>query len=64
LEADFDIVNRVILDLFKEYIESINPNDTLKDFKTQLHTQYAIAQELKALIITLAHATMRQCLPQ
>ncbi|CAC9636582.1 ribonuclease III [bacterium endosymbiont of Bathymodiolus sp. 5 South] len=36
LEADFDIVNRVILDLFKEYIESINPNDTLKDFKTQL----------------------------
>ncbi|MDC9714534.1 MAG: ribonuclease III [Gammaproteobacteria bacterium] len=36
LEADFDTVNTVILDLFKEYIDDINPNDTLKDFKTQL----------------------------
>ncbi|SMN11883.1 Ribonuclease III [uncultured Candidatus Thioglobus sp.] len=36
LESDFDTVNTVILELFKEYIEAINPNDTLKDFKTQL----------------------------
>lgn len=36
LEAGFEVVNAVILDLFKEYIDEINPNDTLKDFKTQL----------------------------
>ncbi|SMM99091.1 Ribonuclease III [uncultured Candidatus Thioglobus sp.] len=36
LESGFDTVNTVILNLFKEYIEGINPNDTLKDFKTQL----------------------------
>ncbi|AYQ56655.1 Ribonuclease III (EC [Bathymodiolus thermophilus thioautotrophic gill symbiont] len=36
LEAGFDAVNTVILDLFKKYINEINPNDTLKDFKTQL----------------------------
>ncbi len=36
LEAGFDTVNTVILDLFKEYIDAINQNDTLKDFKTQL----------------------------
>ncbi len=36
LEAGFDVVNAIILDLFKEYIDEINPNDTLKDFKTQL----------------------------
>jgi ribonuclease-3 len=36
LEAGFDTVSMVILDLFKEYIDGINPNDTLKDFKTQL----------------------------
>ncbi|CAC9434027.1 Ribonuclease III [Bathymodiolus heckerae thiotrophic gill symbiont] len=36
LEAGFETVNVVILDLFKEYLDSINPNDALKDFKTQL----------------------------
>ncbi|SHA24535.1 Ribonuclease III [Bathymodiolus thermophilus thioautotrophic gill symbiont] len=36
LEAGFNAVNTVILDLFKKYINEINPNDTLKDFKTQL----------------------------
>lgn len=36
LESGFEVVNSVILDLFKRYLDDINPNDTLKDFKTQL----------------------------
>ncbi|CAB9540539.1 Ribonuclease III (EC 3.1.26.3) [uncultured Gammaproteobacteria bacterium] len=36
LEAGFDVVSIVILDLFKKYIDDIDPSDTLKDFKTQL----------------------------
>jgi ribonuclease-3 len=36
LESGFSVVNTVILDLFKEYLDEINSNDTLKDFKTQL----------------------------
>lgn len=36
LESGFNVVNTVILDLFQEYINEINPNDTLKDFKTLL----------------------------
>lgn len=36
LESGFEAVNTVILDLFKKYLDDINANDTLKDFKTQL----------------------------
>ncbi|SFV89410.1 Ribonuclease III [hydrothermal vent metagenome] len=36
LESGFEVVNAVILDLFKEYLDDINPDDALKDFKTQL----------------------------
>lgn len=36
LESGFDVVSAIILNLFKEYIDGINPNDTLKDFKSQL----------------------------
>ncbi|WXU00837.1 MAG: Ribonuclease 3 [Catillopecten margaritatus gill symbiont] len=36
LESNFETVNTVILDLFKEYLDEINPSDTLKDFKTKL----------------------------
>ena len=36
LDSDFDTVNTVILKLYKERLDIINPNDSLKDFKTQL----------------------------
>jgi ribonuclease-3 len=36
LDADFDTINRVILDLFKDLLDAINPKDSLKDPKTQL----------------------------
>jgi ribonuclease-3 len=36
LDSDFDTVNMVILKLYKERLDIINPNDSLKDFKTQL----------------------------
>ncbi|BAS67788.1 ribonuclease III [Bathymodiolus septemdierum thioautotrophic gill symbiont] len=36
LEAGYKTVSEVILDLFKVYLDDINPNDTLKDFKTKL----------------------------
>ncbi|RUA07137.1 MAG: ribonuclease III [Gammaproteobacteria bacterium] len=36
LEAGYKTVSEVILDLFKVYLDDINPNDNLKDFKTKL----------------------------
>ena len=36
LDSDFETINTVILDLFKDLIDGINPNDSLKDPKTQL----------------------------
>ncbi len=36
LESGFEAVNTLILTLFKKYLDEINPNDTLKDFKTKL----------------------------
>jgi len=36
LDADFETVNAVILDLYRDLLDGINPNDSLKDPKTQL----------------------------
>ena len=36
LDSDFETINTVILDLFKDLLDGINPNDSLKDPKTQL----------------------------
>ncbi len=36
LDADFETVNTVILDLYQNLLDDINPNDSLKDPKTQL----------------------------
>ncbi|MDG2394814.1 ribonuclease III [Candidatus Thioglobus sp.] len=36
LDSDFETVNRVILDLYRDLLDDINPNDSLKDPKTQL----------------------------
>jgi len=36
LDSDLSTANRVILDLFKSLIDQVNPNDSLKDPKTQL----------------------------
>ncbi len=36
LDADFETTNTVILNLFKDLLKDINPNDSLKDPKTQL----------------------------
>ena len=36
LDSDFDTVNTVILDLYQPMLDTINPNDSLKDPKTQL----------------------------
>lgn len=36
LDSDFDTVNTVILDLYQPMLDAINPNDSLKDPKTQL----------------------------
>ncbi len=36
LDSDLSTANRVILDLFKTLIDQVNPNDSLKDPKTQL----------------------------
>lgn len=36
LDSDFDTVNRVILELCRNKINAINPNDFIKDAKTQL----------------------------
>lgn len=36
LDSDFDTVNTVILDLYQNLLDDINPNDSLKDPKTQL----------------------------
>ncbi len=36
LDSDFDTVNAVILNLYQELLDSINPNDSLKDSKTEL----------------------------
>ena len=36
LDSDFETINRVILDLYRDLLDGINPNDSLKDPKTQL----------------------------
>jgi ribonuclease-3 len=36
LDSGFETVNRVILDLYHDLLDGINPNDSLKDPKTQL----------------------------
>ncbi|RUM84064.1 MAG: ribonuclease III [Candidatus Thioglobus sp.] len=36
LDSGFETVNRVILDLYHDLLDDINPNDSLKDPKTQL----------------------------
>jgi ribonuclease-3 len=36
LDSDFETINRVILDLYRDLLDDINPNDSLKDPKTQL----------------------------
>ncbi|HIM58782.1 MAG TPA: ribonuclease III [Psychromonas hadalis] len=36
LEAGFEVINTVILDLYQTLLDEINPNDSLKDPKTQL----------------------------
>ncbi|SMN15620.1 Ribonuclease III [uncultured Candidatus Thioglobus sp.] len=36
LDSDFETINIVILDLFKDLLDSIDPNDSLKDPKTLL----------------------------
>lgn len=36
LDSDFETINRVILDLYHDLLDDINPNDSLKDPKTQL----------------------------
>jgi ribonuclease-3 len=36
LDSDFETINRVILDLYQTLLNEINPNDSLKDPKTQL----------------------------
>ena len=36
LDADFETVNTVILNLYQNLLDNINPNDSLKDSKTQL----------------------------
>ncbi len=36
LDAGFETINTVILDLYQELLDEINPNDSLKDPKTQL----------------------------
>ena len=36
LDADLETANSVILDLYKNLLDDINPNDSLKDPKTQL----------------------------
>ncbi|MCS5590152.1 MAG: ribonuclease III [Candidatus Thioglobus sp.] len=36
LDADFETANTVILDLYRDLLDGINPNDSLKDPKTQL----------------------------
>ncbi|WP_428087191.1 ribonuclease III [Candidatus Thioglobus sp.] len=36
VDSDFETINRVILDLFKQLLDNINLNDSLKDPKTQL----------------------------
>ncbi len=36
LDSDFDTINTVILDLYHDLLDAINPNDSLKDPKTQL----------------------------
>ncbi|HBN58571.1 MAG TPA: ribonuclease III [Gammaproteobacteria bacterium] len=36
LDSDFETVNTVILDLYRDLLDGINPNDSLKDPKTKL----------------------------
>jgi RNAse III (EC 3.1.26.3) len=36
LDSDFETVNTVILDLYRDLLDDINPNDSLKDPKTKL----------------------------
>ena len=36
LDSDFETINTVILDLYCDLLDDINPNDSLKDPKTQL----------------------------
>jgi ribonuclease-3 len=36
LDSDFETINTVILDLYCDLLDGINPNDSLKDPKTQL----------------------------
>ncbi|SFV77218.1 Ribonuclease III [hydrothermal vent metagenome] len=36
LDSDFETINKVILDLFKDLLDNIDPNDSLKDPKTLL----------------------------
>ena len=36
LDSDFETVNTVILDLYRDLLNGINPNDSLKDPKTKL----------------------------
>ena len=36
LDSDLETINTVILDLFQDLLNNINPNDSLKDPKTQL----------------------------
>jgi len=36
LDSDFETINIVILDLYQTLLDEINPNDSLKDPKTQL----------------------------
>ena len=36
LDSDFETVNTVILDLYHDLLDDINPNDSLKDPKTKL----------------------------
>ncbi len=36
LDSGFETINRVILDLYNDLLNDINPNDSLKDPKTQL----------------------------